>query len=78
MSIYRASKLIDKAEEENHRENIYQLYINVYPHFTEKSFLNFEEFYEKFKPQKQTIDTRSKDEILSEILKIENELERRK
>lgn len=38
----------------------------------EDNFKTFNQFYDENKPQKITIDSRSEDEIMQDILKIEN------
>jgi len=68
LSLKRASKLLNKAMEEKRKEETYALWLVRYPSYTEDTFETFEEFYEKLYPPKIEIDTRSKDEIMSEIL----------
>jgi len=68
LSLTRASKLLKKAMEEKRKEETYALWLVRYPSYTDDTFETFEEFYEKLYPPKIDIDTRSKDEIMSEIL----------
>lgn len=72
MPLYRALKLLDVARKESVKEELYKLYVSIYPHFTKESFQTFNEFYEERKPAEITeLDTRLKDEIMQELLKID-------
>jgi hypothetical protein len=50
------------------RSKYYQWWLARYPLYKEENYETFEEFCEKYMPSKITIDTRSKDEIMAEIL----------
>ncbi|GEM02495.1 hypothetical protein SAMN05421839_1064 [Halolactibacillus halophilus] len=68
LSLKRASKLLNKAVEEKQKEETYALWLVRYSSYTEETFETFEEFYEKLYPPKIEMDTRNKDEIMSELL----------
>ncbi|WP_220726832.1 hypothetical protein [Marinilactibacillus psychrotolerans] len=68
LSLRRASKLLNKAIESKKREDTYQWWLARYPTYTEETYESFDEFYEKVYPPKVEMDTRSKDEIMNEIL----------
>jgi hypothetical protein len=68
LSLKRASKLLNKAMEEKRREETYLLWLARYPSYTKETYETFEEFYEIVYPPKVEMDTRSKDEIMSELL----------
>lgn len=63
----KALSLIDKALEEDTREYYFRWWLARYPLYTKDNYEPFEEFYDKVKPQQITIDTRSKDELMTEI-----------
>lgn len=67
----KAIKLIDKAHEEDIREYYFRWWLVRYPLYDKENYESFEEFYEKAKPKKITVDTRSKDELMQEIQEIE-------
>ncbi|MDN6292824.1 MAG: hypothetical protein L0J35_07095, partial [Tetragenococcus halophilus] len=71
LPIRRASKLYKKAIEENKRKEAYQWWLARVPMYTKENYESFEEFYEKIYPPKVEYDTRSKDEIMSELLGME-------
>lgn len=60
--------MFNKAVEEKKREKAYQRWIVREPHYTQENYQTFEEFYEMLYPPKVNIDTRSKDEIMNELL----------
>lgn len=63
-------KIINKADEQKTREELYQMYLSILPHYDKKNFKTFKEFYEKFKPRtKVKQDSRSDEEVLDEYLK---------
>lgn len=70
LPIIRAVKLINKAREEEQREDYYQLWLVRYQDYDEETFEQFEDFYETYKPQIIVEDSRSKDEIIEDILNI--------
>lgn len=63
--------LLNHALEEEQKERFYQLWLVRYPNYTKDNFETFGDFYDKYKPQKVQFDTRSKDEIMNDILKID-------
>lgn len=69
-------KLIQKAQEENTREDAYRLYLALRPIMTEKNVKSFNEFWEDIKPQKIIIDQRDTDEIMKEMQEIEDKFKR--
>ncbi len=73
----KALSLIDKAQEEDTREYYFRWLLSRYPLYTKDNYEPFEEFYEKAKPKKITVDTRSKDELMQEILDIEKQFNKK-
>lgn len=70
LPLKRAIKLIEVAKEKEIEEYFYRLWLVRYPNYDKNNFETFDEFYEKNKPKKIVKDTRSKDEIMKEILEI--------
>ncbi len=68
MPLHRSVPLIEKAKEEKRRERYYQLWLVRYPRYSEKNFQTFDEFYESIFPAPIVYDTRSKDDIMKEII----------
>lgn len=68
LSVKRAAKLYNKAVEEKKRDKAYQWWLARYPTYTKETYETFDEFYELLYPPKVEYDTRSKDEIMNEIL----------
>jgi len=68
LPLSHALKLIDRAREEEMKSKYYKLWLARYPMYTNDTYETFDEFYEKVNPSKIEIDTRSKDEIMAEIL----------
>jgi len=68
LSIKRAHTLYKKALEENKRDRAYQWWLVRLPQYTNENYETFDEFYELLYPPKVEYDTRSKDEIMNEIL----------
>lgn len=66
MDFKDAVKLINEATEDERKEKYWQMYVSCYPHFRKENIISFEEFYENSKPKK--IDTRSKDEVMRDIM----------
>jgi hypothetical protein len=72
LPLHRSMKLIEIAEEEEIKTQMYQFYLQHTPIIkgTEK-FMPFDEYYEKYKPQRIVTDNRSKDDLISEALEIQ-------
>lgn len=68
LSIRHVYKLYNKALEENKRDKTYKLWLAIVPRYTNDTYESFEEFYERLYPPSVEIDTRSKDEIMNELL----------
>lgn len=68
LSVKRAGKLYKKAVHKKRREETYQLWLARYPGYTKDNFETFDEFYDKLYPPVVELDTRSKDEIMNELL----------
>lgn len=68
LSIKRASKLYKKAVEEKKTDEAYQWWLARVPMYTEENYESFREFYEALYPPPVEMDTRSKDEIMNELL----------
>ncbi|MBW8384248.1 MAG: hypothetical protein K0M69_17225 [Youngiibacter sp.] len=60
------------AREEETRESLFRIYLAGYPNYTKDTYETFDQFYEKCRPKIIQIDTRSKAEIMSEIMAIED------
>jgi len=69
MPLVRVIKLVEKARDEERREIFYRLWLVRYPNYTKDTYESFDDFYEKMSPKKIVYDTRSKDELMEEILK---------
>jgi hypothetical protein len=68
LPLSHAIKLLETAREQEMREKLYRLWLARYPLYTKDNYETFDDFYEKANPAKIVIDTRSKDEIMAEIL----------
>jgi len=75
MKFKQAMKLINKAIEEDNKDKIYQLYLVEHKHSlyllsngVKHDILTFNEYYEKMMISKPSVDTRSADEIMNDIL----------
>lgn len=68
LSIRRGYKLYNKALYENKRKQAYQWWLVRYPHYTEENYETFDDFYDRIYPPVVEMDTRSKDEIMYELL----------
>jgi hypothetical protein len=71
LPLKRALKLIAKAQEEDTREYAFKIYLAALPNMTEENKMTFNEFWEEIKPEKITYDTRSQEEIISDVMEIE-------
>lgn len=65
-----AMKLVERAQEEERKEIYYKWWLARYPMYTKDNYESFEDFYDKHTPKKIDYDTRSKDEIMEDILEI--------
>jgi len=72
MPLKRAIKLISKAQEEELKECAFRYYLTIYPKMKKETFISFEEYYDKFRPQQSVMDNRSKEEVMADILDIQN------
>ena len=68
LSVCHLYRLVLKAKEQTERDEIYKLYIAVYPMFDKKTFQSFNEFQEQFKPKVKYNETRSTDDLMNELL----------
>lgn len=71
MPLKDAIEIINHAMEQEQKEYYYRFWLVRYPGYTEKNFETFEDFYDKYRPKKVQYDTRSKDEIMQDIMKID-------
>lgn len=76
MPLSKSIKLIEKAQEEETREYAFRIYLAAYPNMGKENFKSFNEFWEEIKPKKVEVDTRSKEEIMEEIMDIEKSFEK--
>lgn len=66
LPVKRAVKLINKAQEEERKARLFQMWLMRFTLMDKESFISFEEFYENATvPQ---VDTRPKDEIMRELM----------
>lgn len=65
LPVYRAAKLIDIAASEKRREYYYAQWLMHLTKMTKDTFVPFEEYYEETKVK---LDTRSKHEIMQDLL----------
>jgi hypothetical protein len=77
MPLSRAMRIIEKAREEETKEYYYRWWLVRYPYYKESDYESFDEFYDKARPKRIIIDTRSKEEIMNEIAEIEEKFEER-
>lgn len=70
MPLKQAIKLLEKASDEDKRENYYKLWLVRYTKYTASNYETFDEFYEKIFPPAIEYDERSKDDLMAEILGI--------
>lgn len=75
LSIKRAVKLIQKAAEEEQKETALRFYLAQLPNMDEKTFMPFDQYYKNTKIDYSAIDTRSKSEIMAELLNIQKQFE---
>lgn len=66
----RAINLIAKARELERKDYFYKWWLARVPMYSKETYETFEEFYEKANPKEIKYDTRSKDELMGEILGI--------
>ena len=76
LSLKQGLKLIKKAQEEETREYYYRFWLVRYPLYDNSSYETFDEFYDKVKPKNIIYDTRTKEEIMKEILEVEQSFEK--
>ena len=76
LSLKELSKLINKAKEEEVREEDYRLYLAVRPHMTKENYVSFDEFRGRTVASVK-YDTRPKDEIMEELLELEKQFKER-
>jgi hypothetical protein len=69
LPVARAFDLIELAIEEEQKESMFRLYLSDRPNMDKKSFLTFNQYYEKYKPKKIINDNRPKEQIIDELLK---------
>jgi len=68
LSLRHAFKLYNKALKENRRDKAHDMWLAIMPKYTNDTYETFEEFYDRIYPPKVEMDTRSKEEIMDEIL----------
>lgn len=67
----KATKLIAQAQTEETREYVLKFYLTDRPNMDKKNFKTFNQYCDEMIPKKVTLDNRSQDEIMQEILEIE-------
>lgn len=67
MSVSHLSMLVKKAVEQSQRDEVFKLYVSIYPHFTKGKELTFNEFNDMFKPKEKYTTNKSVDEIMNEL-----------
>ena len=68
LPLHNALRLIKRAQEEETKEYFFRIYLVQLPNMDEKTYKSFNQFYDDIKPKNIEIDTRSKDDIMNEIL----------
>lgn len=68
MPLKQSLKLLEKASDEDKRETYYKWWLVRWPHYTSSNYESFDEFYEKHFPPAVEYDTRSKDDLMAELL----------
>lgn len=72
LPLYRSMRLIEIAEEEEIKTQMYQFYLQHTPIIKgTEQFMPFGDYYEKYKPQRIVTDNRSKEDLISEALEIQ-------
>ena len=66
-------RLIRKARERQDVGKMWILYANMYPNFTKKNFIKFEDFY---KTTTYTVSTRSVEDIMKDVDEIRNKMKK--
>ncbi len=74
MKIKFLAKLIQKALEDEEKELLFRMYLTDRPHIDKKGPKTFTEYYEKYRTPRYEVDTRSKDEIMEELIKIQKKV----
>ena len=64
-------KLIEKATEEETREQLFRLYLVDRPNMTRETAKSFNQYYDEHIIQNVKLDTRSQEEIMEDLLSIE-------
>ena len=77
LPLRRGLKLLVKAQEEDTKEYAFRIYLAKYPNMDKSNFRTFNEFWEEIKPQNVVQDTRSKDDIMQELLAVEQKFDER-
>lgn len=76
LPVNKSLKLITKAREEETKEYYYRFWLVRYPLYDKSSYETFDEFYDKVRPKNIVYDTRTKEEIMKEILEVEQSFEK--
>jgi len=66
-----ALKLIKKAQKQNQKEMLFDLYASAYPHMTKENYMTFEDFLEKSTGEYKNYNSQSTEELMAEIEEIE-------
>jgi hypothetical protein len=75
MSYKSAFKLIRKAQEENAKDGLFELYCTLYPNMDRNNFFTFDEYLEKSRVASVDVDSRDRDTILKEIEETKKQFE---
>jgi len=68
LPLLQAANLIVRAKKEKAREEAFSWWLARLPMYGKDNYETFEEFHDKIYPERVTYDTRSKDELMNEIL----------
>jgi len=71
LPIPRAINLIETAQRELTKEYIFRMYLVDRPNMSKEKFLNFNEYYEKYKPIELPKEKISKKEIIEDVIRIQ-------
>lgn len=72
MDIDELLPLLDKAEEKEQEERLWQMWVSAYPNMDRKSYIPFEKFRDE--AMGKNIDRRTDAEILADVAAAEQEL----
>ena len=70
LDILEFLQFVKKALEKREEERLWNMWVSVYPSMDKKSFIQFNDFYEKQRTKKVENTQKTKEEMLSEVEEI--------